>query len=505
MTIYALSTAPGRAGIAVVRVSGKAAYGTLKALSRGKVPAPRTAGLRTLRDPRTGEVLDQGLVLWFPAPSSFTGEDMAELHLHGGRVVIAGVLDALQAFGLRMAEPGEFTRRAFENGKLDLTEAEGLADLINAETAAQRGQALLQSAGALRERYEAWRTTLLRAMAYVEASLDFSDEGDIAEGAFNAALPEARALISELDRALADGRRGEIVREGIQVAIVGAPNVGKSSLLNALAGREAAIVFDEPGTTRDIIEVALDLDGFPFVLRDTAGLREAANAVEQEGIRRAVATAESADVVLVLIDASAPHPVPLPASSPGRACHSTLPHPQADAVGEWTLLRTPCAVRPSLLQLHPQADAALENGKLALASLLGEGQDEGSEAWAKAAIPVLNKIDLAPSKRAEAGAIAISAKTGEGLDALKVALVSFARENYGAAEAPLITRARHRQEIERARSALAAFLACAEAGDHAELAAEHLREAADALGRLTGRLDVEDVLGQIFSEFCIGK
>ncbi len=468
MTIFALSTAHGRAGIAVVRISGKAAHGTLKALCGGNVPAPRTAGLRTLRDPRTGEVLDRGLMLWFPGPSSFTGEDMAELHLHGGRAVIAGVLDALPAAGLRMAEPGEFTRRAFENGKLDLTEAEGLADLINAETAAQRSQALQQSAGALRERYEAWRASLLRAMAYVEASLDFSDEGDIAEGAFNAALPEVRTLIAALDRALADGRRGEIVREGIQVAIVGAPNVGKSSLLNALAGREAAIVFDEPGTTRDIIEVALDLNGFPFVLRDTAGLRDATNAVEQEGVRRAVSAAEHADVVLRMIDASAPHPVLLP-------------------MGEGTVEQ-----RTAFATAFPLPG--------------GEGQGEGSEARTRAVIAVLNKVDLLlwqPDRGG--GIIPISAKTGEGLDMLKAALVSFARDNYRAGEPLLITRARHRQEIERARGALVSFLMCVDAGEHAELAAEHLREAADALGRLTGRLDVEDVLGQIFAEFCIGK
>ena len=487
MTICALSTAQGRAGIAVVRISGKAALGTLEALCAGKVPAPRMAGLRVLRDPRGGGILDRGLVLWFPGPASFTGEDMAELHLHGGRAVIAGVLDALGALGLRLAEPGEFTRRAFENGKLDLTEAEGLADLINAETAAQRSQALLQSAGALRERYETWRASLLRAMAYVEASLDFSDEGDIAEGAFREALPEVRALAAELDGALADGRRGEILREGIRVAIVGAPNVGKSSLLNALAGREAAIVFDEPGTTRDIIEVALDLDGFPFVLHDTAGLRDTASAVEQEGIRRAWAAAANADVVIAMSDASAPHPVPLP-------------------MGEGTLELSPRVIQGSLLQPHPLADAATLRCKLAKASLRGEGQGEGSDARSKAVIAVLNKADLLPSQpECGVGTLPISAKTGEGLDALKAALVSFARENFGATEAPLITRARHRQEIERARAALASFLASAGASDHPELAAEHLREAADALGRLTGRLDVEDVLGQIFSEFCIGK
>ena len=313
MTIYALSTAQGRAGIAVIRVSGKATLGTLKALCEGGAPEPRMATVRVLRDPRGGQILDRALVLWFPGPASFTGEDVAEFHVHGGRAVIAGVLDALGGLGLRLAERGEFTRRAFENGKLDLTEAEGLSDLIHAETAAQRDQALLQSAGALRERYDGWRASLLRAMAYVEASLDFSDEGDIAESAFNEALPVVRALIVELERALADGRRGEILREGIRVAIVGAPNVGKSSLLNALAGREAAIVFDEPGTTRDIIEVALDLDGFPFVLHDTAGLRDTPSAVEREGIRRALSAAADADVVVAMIDArSSPSSCPSP-------------------------------------------------------------------------------------------------------------------------------------------------------------------------------------------------
>jgi tRNA modification GTPase len=449
MTIYALSTAQGQAGIAVIRVSGEAAGGALEALCEGGAPTPRMAGLRVMREPRTGEVLDRALVLWFPGPASFTGEDVAEFHVHGGRAVVAGVLDALGGLGLRMAEPGEFTRRAFENGKLDLTEAEGLADLIHAQTAAQRNLALQQSGGALQERYEAWRAALLRAMAYVEASLDFSDEGDIAEGAFNEAMPVVRALAGELERALADNRRGEILREGIQVAIVGAPNVGKSSLLNALAGREAAIVFDEPGTTRDVIEVALDLDGFPFILRDTAGLRDAESAVEREGIRRALAAAEDADLVIAMSDASAPHPVPLP-------------------MGEGTVLQ-PSSATPAFVR-------------------------------------VCNKADLLPSRGDwVAGSILVSAKTGEGLDELKAALVSFAQDNFGGGEAVLITRARHRQEIGRAHAALREFLASSRKGDHTELAAEHLREAADALGRLTGRLDVEDVLGEIFSEFCVGK
>ena len=236
MTIYALSTAPGRAGIAVIRISGKNAGAALTALCGKPLPAPRCASLRKLRSPIGGETLDHALVLWFPAPASFTGEDTAELHLHGGRAVVAEVLDALSGLGLRLAEPGEFTKRAFENGKLDLTEAEGLADLINADTPAQRTQALSQAAGRLRERFELWRGMLLRAMAYVEASLDFSDEGDIAEDAFKAARRRFAGLIAELGRALADGRRGEVLREGVQVAILGAPNVGKSSLFNALAG-----------------------------------------------------------------------------------------------------------------------------------------------------------------------------------------------------------------------------------------------------------------------------
>ena len=452
MTIYALSTAPGRAGIAVIRISGRAARNALHALCRGRFPASRVASFRRLRHPHTGEVLDEAVVLWLPGPANFTGEDMVELHVHGGRAVVAGVLEALASFGLRLAEPGEFTMRAFGNGKIDLTEAEGLADLINAETAYQRRQAIAQHCGALRGHYEFWRATLLGAMAYVEASLDFSDEGDIAGNAFNEAIPQVRRLVADLDRALADGRRGEIVREGIQVAIVGAPNVGKSSLLNVLAGRDAAIVFHEPGTTRDVIEVALDLDGFPFVLRDTAGLRETESPVEQEGIRRALASAKEADIVLLMYDAAA--------ASMGTQ-----------------------------------------------GPFWEESWREGGQAEASKTFTVINKIDLAQPdfSRLPEGTLLISAKTGEGLDALKTALVRFAVESFGGNETPLITRARHREEIERARSALNQFLASADTGDHTEIAAEHLREAAGALGRLTGRLDVEDVLGQIFSEFCIGK
>jgi tRNA modification GTPase len=447
MTIYGLSTAPGRAGVAVVRLSGAAARETAAALCGGDVPAPRFAVLRTLRHPKTLEVLDRGLVLWFPKPSSFTGEDVAEFHLHGGRAVLAGVFDALASLGLRLAEPGEFTRRAFVNGKLDLTEAEGLLDLVHADTAAQRRQALGQMGGALRHGYERWRTLLMRAMAYVEASLDFSDEGDIAREAFSQAVPEMMVLRGQLETALSDGRRGEIIREGIQVAIVGAPNVGKSSLLNALAGREAAIVFHEPGTTRDVVEVTLDLDGFPFVLRDTAGVRETANEVELEGIRRAKAAAAEADIVLHVRDATITSAATVSAAEIAEVIAADAPY----------------------------------------------------------AIVVVNKIDLHPTVREGEDALFVSAKTGAGLDQVRSRLAAYAGERHGAGEPALITRARHRQEIERAHDAAIRFLQHAESGSETELAAEDLREAADALSRLTGRLDIEDILGQIFSEFCIGK
>ncbi|MBJ7535871.1 tRNA uridine-5-carboxymethylaminomethyl(34) synthesis GTPase MnmE [Rhodomicrobium vannielii ATCC 17100] len=463
MTIYALSSAPGRAGIAVIRISGRASRKTLYALCNGRLPAPRVSSFRRLRHPTSREMLDEAMVLWLPGPANFTGEDMAELYVHGGRAVVTAVMNALADVGLRLAEPGEFTRRAFGNGKLDLTEAEGLADLINADTEIQRRQALAQHSGAMRARYEKWRRTLLKAMAYVEASLDFSDEADIADGAFKEAVPEARSLAAELERALADGRRGEILREGISVAIVGEPNVGKSSLLNALAGREAAIVYDEPGTTRDVIEVALDLDGYPFVLRDTAGIREAASPVEQEGVRRALAAAEAADIVLAMVDGSR--------GDTGGA--------ETEAAGEAG--GTPTGEGIAGAAITPSSGVRLL---------------------------VVNKVDLAPPPAPGSfgpEAIYISAKTCLGLDALKAALVRFASESYGSGEAPTITRVRHRQEIGRARAALVAFLDGAEAGEAPELAAEHLREAADALGRLTGRLDVEDVLGQIFGEFCVGK
>jgi tRNA modification GTPase len=433
-TICAQASGAGRAAIAVIRISGPATGEILRALCG--LPAARHASLRTIRDPRTETLLDRGLVLWFPAPASFTGEDMAELHVHGGRAVVANVLDAaLSIDDVRLAEPGEFAARAFENGKIDLTEVEGLADLINAETDAQARQALAQAGGSLRRLYESWRGKLLRAQALAEAGLDFADEADVAANVTTNVGAIVAELILQISNHLAD-RRAERLRDGFRVVIVGAPNAGKSRLLNALARRDVAIVSEEAGTTRDIIEVHLDLDGLPVILTDTAGLREASGKVEVEGIRRALARVEAADLVVWLIDAKKPVSAP--------------PEP-------------------------------LARGRVPF-------------------LAVRNKIDLAPVGAAEG--ISLSAKTGEGIDRLVAELKARAREALVAgAESPAVTRARHRAELE---GALAALERSRTAGPP-ELKAEELRIAARHLGRLTGNIEVEEVLGAIFSEFCIGK
>ncbi|MEP9350176.1 tRNA uridine-5-carboxymethylaminomethyl(34) synthesis GTPase MnmE [Xanthobacter sp. KR7-225] len=301
-TIFAVSSGRPPSGVAVVRISGPAAAATARAVC-GDLPAPRLACYRAMRDPASGEVLDRGLVLYFPGPASATGEDTVELHLHGGRAVVAAVLRALGTLpGLRTAEAGEFTRRALANGKLDLAEVEGLADLVAAETEAQRRQALALASGALSRRIGSWRAALVRALALVEASIDFSDEGDVPDDLVAEALGAIAPLLGEIAAAVRDGARGERVREGLTVAIVGPPNAGKSTLLNRLAGREAAIVSPLPGTTRDVLEVHLELAGQAVVLLDTAGLRESDDLVEQEGVRRARARAEAADLVLWLSD-----------------------------------------------------------------------------------------------------------------------------------------------------------------------------------------------------------
>ena len=432
-TIYALSTAPGRAGIAVVRVSGPAAGAALRALA-GSVPPPRRARLVRVRD-RAGETIDEGLVLYFPAPKSVTGEDVAEFHLHGSRAVLNELFEALSGLGLRPAEPGEFTRRAFLNGKLDLAAAEGLADLVNAETAAQRRQALRQLSGELGRTTEAWREQLLQMQAKLDAAIDFPDE-DLPPGLWDDARAKAALLARDIAAFLADGRRGEIVREGVSVAILGPPNAGKSSLMNALARREVAITAATAGTTRDVIEVALDLAGFPVLLADTAGLRESADAVEEEGVRRARARASRADLKVIVIDATRPE-------------------------------------EKSALRDLIDADAIL----------------------------VANKVDLLPPDAPASEGVALSVKTGAGMDRLLAALGAAVAARFQPAGAAVVTRARHRAALEDCRAALVRFGAAA----LPELAAEDLRAAAGALGRITGRVDVEDMLDILFREFCIGK
>jgi tRNA modification GTPase len=406
----------------------------VSALADGLPPA-RVARRTRFVDPASGERLDDGLVLWFPGPRSATGEDLAELHLHGSRAVLAAVMRVLSRLGLRLAEPGEFTRRAFLNGKLDLLQAEGIADLAAAETEAQRRQALRQLDGELGGLYRGWCHRLTRILAHLEAAIDFPDE-DLPPEIEDRILGETEVLITEIGHHLADGRRGERLRDGIMVTILGPPNAGKSSLLNRIARREAAITSPIAGTTRDIVEVAIDLAGFPVVLADTAGLRESEDVVEQEGLRRALRRAEEAEIRLFVFDARSPA--------------------EAGGASAWPGLDT---------------------------------------------ILVANKTDLVTPRDDDPNpALPISALTGEGIDALLSALGARVAQNFRI-EAPVLTRARHRQALEEAVTSLRRALAA----PLPELRAEDLRLALRRLGHITGTVDIEDLLDVIFRDFCIGK
>jgi tRNA modification GTPase len=440
-TIFALASAPGRAGVAVVRVSGPAAGPVLDRMTKSR-PAPRSVCYRRLRHPTTGEILDRGIVLWSPAPLSFTGEDVAELHVHGGPAVVKSVLAALAGLsGLRMAEPGEFTRRAFDHGKIDLSEAEGLADLIDAETESQRRQALDQASGSLSSVYEGWRGRLIEASALVEAAIDFSDEADVAADALNRARNVVYGLHNDLAVYLADGHRGEILRDGFRVTLAGPPNVGKSSLLNALARRDAAIVSEEAGTTRDVIEIRLDLNGYPVLISDTAGIRKTVVKLEREGIRRTVAAARASDLVLWLMDS--------------QSLETEYPSDLSDTTDRTLVV-------------------------VSKADLLTRAQIEG--------LP--------------AGLIAVSAKSNDGMEQLTRMIATLAGARIGS-PSTVVTSERQRGLLARAAASLEAFLAGSLS--QPELRAEDLRLAGSALGRLTGRVDVEDVLDQVFKRFCIGK
>ena len=399
------------------------------------LPPPRLARHVRLREPDSGAAIDDAIVLWFPAPHSVTGEDVAEFHIHGSRAVLSTLIATLSQRGLRLAEPGEFTRRAFFNDKLDLLQAEAIADLTAAETAAQRRQALRQLDGGLGDIYRDWAARLLRLLAHFEAAIDFPDE-DLPSEIEHDVVEQTTALAAEIAAHLADERRGERLRDGIAIAIVGPPNAGKSSLLNCLAQREAAITSPVAGTTRDVIEVAIDLAGYPVVLADTAGLRESADIIEQEGLRRALARAEAAELRLFVFEAGRPE----------------------QAAGA----------------------AALPTGETLL---------------------VANKIDLGGIHATlPPGALPVSALTGEGIPALIETLAGRIAADYDLA-APLLTRARHREALEIALEALRRSLAA----PLPELRAEDLRLAWRSLGRITGQVDVEDLLDVIFADFCIGK
>ncbi len=432
-TIFALASGGGRTAVAVLRISGEKSGALLDALC-GRRPPPRRASLRRVRD-ASGETLDQALALWLPGPGTYTGEDSAELHLHGGPAVIEAVAEALIAAGARPAEAGEFTRRAFFNGRMDLTAAEAVADLVEAESAEQRRQALRQMEGALGALYEDWSQRLMRVLAQQEALIDFPDE-DLPADVARLLATEMATLAAEIAAHLNDNRRGERTREGLRIAIIGPPNVGKSSLINRLLARDVAIVSDLPGTTRDALEARLVLGGMVMTVIDTAGLRETEDRIEAEGVRRARARAAEADIVLAMHDASQPEAV-LDAAA--------MPH-----AGEVIL--------------------------------------------------VANKLDLA-SGRDIGDAIGVSALTGQGLERLSDALIAAGRRLTARTGPPPLTRPRHRAALEAALAALTR--AMAEPSE--ELRGEELRIALRMIGRVTGRWGVEEILGEIFSRFCIGK
>jgi len=508
-TIFALSSGRPPAAIAVVRVSGARAGEALKMLI-GKIPEPRRAALARLRDPRSGEIIDEGLALWFPAPRSETGEDVVELQLHGGRAVIAATLAALGAIdGLRPAEAGEFTRRAFENGKLDLTAVEGLADLVMAETQGQRRQALRQLKGALGARAESWRQKLIRALALIEARIDFADEADVPENLVVPALSIARELAGEIAVVLADEGRGERLREGLVVAIAGPPNAGKSTLLNRIAKRDAAIVSPYAGTTRDVIEVHLDLGGLPVTLLDTAGIRESDDPVEQEGVRRARERAAAADLVLWVADARDC----VIAGQPERTGTESVAAAAANALEKQ---RAPSPQHFAAQHGEPAPPIWLLRNKI---DLLQEGNQRNescgtnshsNERGYRINDSQMNAVKKEFSHRNESllttnePEFNISATTGTGFDAFLAALSRHVESFMAGAESALVTRERHRHALQDTEAALRRALK-PEIADREDLIAEELRLATRALSRLTGRVDVEDVLDVIFRDFCIGK
>ena len=435
-TICALASGPPPAAIAIIRISGSKVRAIGEQILENGLPEPRMARLRLVKD-LTGDQIDEGLALYMPGRDTYTGEESLELYLHGGQAVIEHTLTTLTAIdGVRLAEPGEFTRRAFENGKLDLTQAEGVADLIEAETAAQKSQALRQLGGALSATYSDWQKQLTDILALLEVSIDFPDEGDAPQTVDAPALKKLVTLRTQMIDALGDGGIGERIREGFRIAIIGPPNAGKSTLLNRLAKRDAAIVTDIPGTTRDVIEVRTVMAGVVVWFIDTAGIRETDDVVEAEGVRRAEAAAEAADLRIFLVDGS-------------------------DVIA-----------MPERFDPHD--------------------------------LVIVNKADVA-SVSHETADLEISALTGEGVETLESRISEWLSLAVKKAESPVITRARHRAGLTAGAVHLDSAEALIQSGEGAELAAEEVRLAARALSSLIGEVGVEDVLGSVFSSFCIGK
>jgi tRNA modification GTPase len=452
-TIFALATPPGKSGVAVIRVSGPAALESLQKLlpsSAAFPPASRLANLTELYAPdvsRETFLIDKAIVIYFKAPNSFTGEDVVEYQLHGGPAIIRQMLDILAEMPKhRLAERGEFTRRAFENGRMDLTEAEAVADLIEAETLAQRDQALSQMQGSLRDLYEGWAERLTRCLAFLEADLDFPDE-DLPDGVAAQVMPKLNELEAEMTVHLNDNRRGERLRDGVHIAVIGAPNAGKSSLVNALAQRDVAIVSDLAGTTRDVVEVHLDLGGYPVILADTAGLKPqllqnvsretlsgSHDEIESEGIRRALKRAQEADFKILLFDGS----------------------------------------------------RELDEATLSLADVK--------------ALKVINKADLV-SDMSEKDVVYLSLKNNQGIAEFLDILQDKIKHLIGREDTPALTRQRHRTAVQNCLESLAQAKVTA----LPELMAEDIRIAVRELGKITGRVNVDDLLDIIFSEFCIGK
>jgi tRNA modification GTPase len=443
MTIYALSTGPGVSGVAIIRISGPESSKVIKSLTGKKIPQPRVATLRKIKNINTSELIDEGIILWFPGPESYTGEDMAEIHVHGGKAVVLAVQEEISKVqNCKLAEPGEFTKLAFQNGKINLLKAESIADLISAETEIQRLQAVKIMQGKSSEKFNELREKLLKILSFVEAKIDFPDE-DLPEDNLKKIKQDSSNVLNEINKILNDQKVGEIIREGFKIAIVGPTNAGKSSLINNLSNREVAIVSEIAGTTRDIVETHLNIDGYPVIISDTAGIRDSEDEIERKGVKLSLKKAENADLKLVVVDAKS-------------------------------------------IDLSGFLNDLLKND----------------------AILVINKSDLLKdkldSKILELNHVLISLKNNSNIDELISKIKNYLKDKFITEEDILITRERHRQHLVQCVDHLKNFLDKNAKKDF-DKGAEDLRLATRHLGMIVGKVDVEEILGSIFNDFCIGK